>query len=360
MNLLNLNVVLNKENIMGRNKIVYILMAVALLVSVFAPLYGGDTDRLGTPSGVQLLVPVGPRDLAMGGANLAYTNGIEAIHWNPAGVSKISGNASAMLSTMTIFNDVNVNYMALGFNAGRFGNLAFSLKSFDFGDIPWTTEEDMDGDAGRTYSPSFVTLGLTYAKQLTNAISVGVTTNLIYESVPRASATAIGFDIGIQYEGLGGIEGVAFGIAVKNIGTSMRYTGTAFTAMALQEDALYQDYRTIETAEADLPALVEFGLGYKTSVMGNADVTVAGAFQNDNYGYDKVLFGGEYLYNKMLAVRAGYEYNVDIDSEDALYSFTLGAGFNYKLGTTCIGLDYVFRPTQYFDAENTFALRIRF
>ena len=64
---------------MSKNKVVYILMAMLLLVSVFAPVYGGDTDRLGTASGYQLLVPVGPRDLAMGGANLAYTNGVEAV-----------------------------------------------------------------------------------------------------------------------------------------------------------------------------------------------------------------------------------------------------------------------------------------
>ena len=345
---------------MRSKKIIYTLLVVMLVVLASPQLFAGDSNRLGTASGVQVLVPVGPKDLAMGGANIAYTNGIEAIHWNPAGVSNLGYKASGLASTMQIFNTINVNYLALGFNAGNLGNLAFSLKSFDFGDIPLTTEEDMDGASGATYSPSFVTVGLTYAKKLTNTIGIGLTTKLISESVPRASATAVAFDFGIQYDGLGGLDGVAFGITVKNIGTNMKYEGSALLSRADQDGSKYTDYRKIETASADLPTSVEFGLGYKRNVMEKADMTLSTVFMNHNYGYDQLKFGAEYMYDNMLAIRAGYVSSMDMPSDEALHSVTFGAGFTYKVGTATLGLDYVFRPAEYFDAENMFALRVGF
>jgi hypothetical protein len=36
----------------------------------------------------QLLIPVGPRGIAMGEANLAACLWVESIFWNPAGVAK--------------------------------------------------------------------------------------------------------------------------------------------------------------------------------------------------------------------------------------------------------------------------------
>lgn len=345
---------------MRSKKVIYTLLIVMLVVLASPQIFAGDSDRLGTASGYQALIPVGPKDLAMGGANIAYTSGIEAIHWNPAGVSNLGYQASALASTMSIFNTINVNYLALGFNVGNIGNLAFSIKSFDFGEIPETTEEDMNGTAGRTFSPSFMTIGLTYAKQLTNSIGFGITTKLIHESIPRASANAVAFDLGIQYKGLGGIEGVAFGIAVKNIGSNLQYGGSGFLNMADEDGATYEDFRTREIASADLPATVEFGLGYTKNVMEGAEVTFSSVFMNHNYGYDQIKFGGEYLYNDMIALRAGYTNSIDMPTDAAIHSFSLGAGFNYKVGTTTIGVDYVFRPAEYFDAENMFALRVGF
>ena len=68
----------------------------------------------------QLLVPVGARDLAMGGANLANTENLEAIYWNPAGLSSMANRAAGQFSTMQIFNDIRVNYVAVAVKASEF------------------------------------------------------------------------------------------------------------------------------------------------------------------------------------------------------------------------------------------------
>ncbi|GAF76391.1 unnamed protein product, partial [marine sediment metagenome] len=137
-----------------------------LLTSV-SLLFAGDPARIGTAAGTQALIPVGARGLAMGGADLAYTRGLDAIHWNPAGFAVMEGNAAGLFSTMTFFNDIRLNYFAAGFKSPKLhGGIGVSVRAFDFGDIPITTMEDMDGASGKTFSPTFATIGLTYGGNL--------------------------------------------------------------------------------------------------------------------------------------------------------------------------------------------------
>jgi len=335
-----------------------VILVFLLLVSL--PLFAGDEARLGTAAGVQVLVPVGARDIAMNGSDIVFTKGVDAIYWNPAGLSNMSNTASGTFSTITIFNDVKVNYLAVGASMGSLGHIGFSIKSFDFGDIPVTTVTDMDGDAGQIFSPTFTTMGLTYANKLTSSIQVGMTAKLIYESIPRAAGTAVAFDIGIQYQNLAGIEGVSFGVAAKNIGSSLQYNGTALQTKATGVNSSKQEFLDRSASEDQLPASLELGLSYKYNVMDKSDLVVSGVFQSNNIENDYVKMGMEYMFDNFVAVRAGYLYMTNTDAEDQLYSFALGAGIQYEVGGTMLGLDYAFRDSQYFDANNMFSLRVAF
>ena len=339
----------------------YIIIIVLVVFSMgLTVLHAGDASRVGTAAGVQLLVPVGARDLAMGGADLAHTSGINAMYWNPAGLASMKSNAAGQFSTMTIFNDVSVNYLGIGVNSEDLGAFGFSIKSFDFGDIPYTTNQDMDGSSGRTFSPTFVTAGLTYSNMLTDVIQVGFTTKLIHESIPRASATSFAFDVGIQYHNLGKIEGVDFGLVLKNIGANMQYEGSGLLHQAQEQGSAYDDFRERPSSSDQLPSSLEIGVSYIRSINEENSVIVSSIFQNNNFENDRYKFGLEYGWQEMIFLRGGYLYAVDTPSEDVLYTFTLGAGFSYDLGGTNIKLDYVFRDSQYFDGNNLFSIQLGF
>ncbi len=331
-----------------------------VLFCAYSTVQAGDAARIGTSAGTQLEVAVGARDLGMGGANIALTSGLESIFWNPGGLAGMQSSATGMFSTMTIFNDIAVNYLAVGINSGDMGVFAFNIKTFDFGDIPLTTNEDMDGLSGRTFSPTFVTAGLTYGKMLTDNISLGVTGKIVHESVPRASATAFAFDAGIQYHGLGGLEGVSFGIALKNIGTNMEYEGSALLTQANALGSTRQDYLNRPATSDQLPASVDIGLGYVNRVTEDSKLTVSTMFQNNNFSNDAFKFGVEYDYNDLVAVRGGYLLPNNTETEDNLYTFSLGAGLHYKLGDTDFQVDYAYRDVQYFDGESVFTLSVGF
>ena len=335
----------------------FIWMVLVLFLASL-PVYAGDADRIGTAAGTQVLVPVGARDLAMAGSDIVFTKGTDAIYWNPAGLSNMTQKAAGMFSTVNIFGDIRVNYLAVGAGMGKFGHIGFSIKAFDFGDIPLTTIEDMDGSNGRTFSPTFSTLGLTYSNKLTSTINVGITTKLIYESAPRVSATAVAFDIGLQYKNLAGLKGVSFGVVIKNIGSNMQYRGTGL----MQEVKVNgrNEFMRRGAASDQLPASMELGLSYNYKVMEDNNIILSGVFKNNNVQNDEFRFGMEYNYKNFIMLRGGYLYMVNTPAEDVVYSFSLGAGLQYKFGNTMLGIDYAFRNVQYFDASNMFTLHIGF
>ena len=345
---------------MNRKKLLLILTASVLVLFMgLLPLYGGDAARTGTAGGAQVQVPVGGRSLAMAGANVAEVQGLEALYWNPAGLGTLQYKAAATFSTMKIFNDISVNYLGLAFNMGRLGALGFQLKAFGFGEIPVTTTQDMDGLSGQTFSPTFVTTGATYSKRLTDAISVGLTGKLVLEKIPGASASAVAFDMGIQYRGLGGIENVSLGVVVKNIGTKMQYTGSALLGQSQDAGSPITDFREIPTASFNLPATVELGLGYHYNIAKDNSLLFLFNFQNENYGEDVYKFGMEYGYSDFVALRAGYLAS-GMESEAQLYSFTAGLGLKATVSNTNLIFDYAYRNSQYFDGNNLFSLTIGF
>ena len=359
----NMEEIIEREKHMKRHNISYQLISLLLITFVCCTfLYAGDASRVGTASGVQVQVPVGARAIGMGGADLAYVSSLDAIYWNPAGLGRMEERAAAMFTTQNIIADINVNYFAVGFNAGRLGVLGVSLKSFSFGDIPITTVEAMDG-TGATYSPTFATGGLSYSKLLTDRIGFGVNAKVVYESVPRASATAFAVDIGIQYQQLLTIEGLSLGMVIKNIGTNMHYTGSAFLEKATDLGETYSAYRYRPTSSDQLPSTLEMGLTYKLN-LGVGDLLVAGQFQNNNFEQDQLKVGAEFGIKNLLYLRGGYHFLVkDPDNPDygeTVYSIALGGGMKYSIGGSKLFLDYAYQPMEYFGNGNVFSIGIAF
>ena len=136
-----------------------LLLCIAVMLLAVPAL--AQHQRVGAVAAPELLIPVGGRDMALGGSSLSTTNGVEALYWNPAGLGHMEGSAEAMFSSMSYIADINVVYGAVAGKFGSFGNVGFTIKSLSFGDIPLTTEDDPENVSGRFYSPTMVTLSAT-------------------------------------------------------------------------------------------------------------------------------------------------------------------------------------------------------
>ena len=326
------------------------LLTIFIVLLFCSSLYAGDVARKGTTGADQLLIPVGARGIATGGAMLANLTGLESVYYNPAGLARSEGG-EAMFSYMSYLADVNVSFFAASAHLGDFGSVALSFKSVDFGDIPVTTIQFPDG-TGETYSPTFLTIGLTYSKVLTDRISVGANFKLVTEEIMNTSATGFAMDFGVQYKFS---ESFFLGASVKNIGSNMSYSGQDLQqTTGIPGTQIGSQPGVFESVAEDfqIPSYFELSLAYKHSFNEQNDIIVASTFTNNNSFEDNLNFGLEYGFMNTFFLRGGYSYLLE-NSSNSVFGFTAGAGVNYDFGSELgITVDYAYRDVQDFPEPN--------
>jgi hypothetical protein len=327
-----------------------------LVVAATATLYAGSGNRLGTGGATELLIPTGARDLAMGGSTIATTSGLEALFWNPAGITKSSSATSVSFSHMSYIADIGVEYGAVSAAFEGLGTIALDIKSLSIGDIPVTTVDAPDG-TGQTFTPQFFTAGLTFARQLSDRIGVGLTANLVTERMGEVSASGIVFNVGVMYDNLVELKGLSLGVAIKNVGPQMRYDGPGlYRLAAVSDQSRGNNYVKIQSAAFELPSTLEFGLGYKPTIGESNALLLSTTFQNNNFSGDEYKLGAEYGYNNMFFVRGGYSMSPKSQSDDYIYGFTAGVGINYQMEGASVTVNYAYRAVKYFDGNHLFSV----
>ena len=340
------------------------LLGAIMLLSLPSVGRAGDPTRVGTAGAPELLIPVGARGVALGDAYVSGITGIEAIFWNPAGLAQNSGGVDVLFSHMNYIADIGVNYVGIGTRIGTLGNFALTLKSLSFGDITQTTDQFPDGGIG-TYSPSYVTMGLTYAKGLTDRIYVGASVKYVSEKIMRETATGVAFDAGIQYKTDVGLK---FGIAVRNIGSSMQFAGDDMSYLATVPGSNPNAPQTplyVEASSFDMPSTFDIGASYDLVMNDENKVTVIATFRNDNYGTDKYMGALEYNFDETVFLRGGWIFATSVngsglvsDGDDNIFGPTAGIGIQTSLGGSQLNIDYAYRATQFFVGNNIFSVRL--
>jgi hypothetical protein len=338
-------------------KIFNFLTIVFVLLLSLDVVYAGGGNRTGTGGASELLIPVGPRGIAMGEANVATSYGLESLFWNPAGVARMENSSQVLFSHMSYIADIGVEYGAVAANFEGFGAVALSIKALSVGDIPVTTTLNPDG-TGATFSPQMLVAGLSYSRQLTDNISVGLTSNFISETLGDVSASGVAFDVGVIYDNLADLNGFSIGVVLKNLGPNMTYSGSGLLVLAEDQDLNRPpQYYTIDAAPFELPSNFQLAAGYRPVIDEINSVQFSGIYQSNNFSGDEVKLGAEYGYNKMFFIRAGYQFAMQ-ESDNYIYGFTAGAGINYDIEGFGIRVDYAFRDTKYFDGSHIFALTL--
>ena len=332
---------------------------ILLIILIATSIYAGDVARKGTTGAEQLLIPVGARGIATGGSFLANLSGLESIYYNPAGLD-VYPQTEAMFSYVSYLADINISYFAVGTSLGDIGSIGFDLKSLDFGDIPITTENFPDG-TGETYSPTFLTLGFTYSKILTDRISIGTNLKLITENIQNTSASGFAIDAGVQYRFS---ESLMIGATVKNIGTNMEYSGqnlSGRTGIPGSPPGSSSGSYEIITESFQIPSYFQMSLTYAFNFNEQNNLLLAGAYTANNSLEDLANFGLEYGFMNNFFVRGGYNFLVE-NSSEYIYGMTFGAGIDYKVGGELgFVFDYAFRDVKDFPSANhVFTIKLNF
>jgi hypothetical protein len=312
---------------------------------------------------MELLIPVGARGIGIGGSSLSLLSGVEAIHYNPAGLARgwEEGSVQALFSHTEYIASTGLDYAGIALNLGDLGVIGGTLRSFNFGDIDETTELLPDG-TGNTFSPTYVTVGLTYAKSLTDRIQIGFTAKYVSENIIRTTASGVAIDAGVAYHvtGSGPLGGLHFGVALRNLGPRMQFDGADLernvvppnSAPGATEAPMKFTAQTFE-----LPSSFELGVGYDYRFAENHVFTTNVQFSNMNFSSDLYRFGGEYSWNGILFLRGGYV-AVDGDDDQNVFNATAGAGLAYNFGGFDIAVDYAYMASKVFDGVNIISVRL--
>jgi len=350
----------------------YLILVVlfGLLILPATETFSGNQDRSGQAGASELLINPWARSSGWGGVNTANARGLEAMYTNIAGMAFTRGSELIFAHTQWLKGS-DVNIMAFGFSQriGESSVLGISLMSMQFGDIEVTTTDHPDPSEGSigTFSPNLMNINIAYSKAFSNSIYGGINIKLISESISDVSAQGVAIDAGIQYV-TGAAENIKFGIALKNIGPTMKFTGDGMSFRGIvpahNND---NDQFTVEqrSAEYELPALLNIGAAYDFLIGENHRLTLAGNFTSNSFTKDQFIFGMEYSLKSYLMLRGAYTYEEGItNSSERTTVFTgpsagitVQVPLNKEKGTN-FSLDYSFRATSPFSGTHTIGARI--
>lgn len=347
------------------------VLLAAGLVLVSSASFAGNEDRVGQAGAQQLLINPWARSSGFGGANSASVTGLEAMYWNVAGMS-FTRKTEVMFShtRWLVGSDINLNTFGFSQKMGEASVLGLGIMTMDFGDIPITTVDLPEGDNG-TFSPQFMNFGLSYAKIFSNRIYGGITVRVVSESISNLNSMGFCFDAGIQYVTSVGDrskernkDNLHFGIALKNVGPPMQYSGDGMSIRAVLNSG---SNITLEqrSAQFELPSLLNIGLTYHYRMAEDHRLSFSGTFTSNSFSKDQYRAGLEYAFKNYVMLRGGYVYEADVNDQDMTTTDLAGpaAGLTLRLPVgkekvSSIDLDYAYQVTTRFAGIHSIGVRI--
>lgn len=322
----------------------------------------GNDDRRGTSGAGELLINHWVRSSGWGGVNTACGSGIDALFSNVAGLAHTTGTEATFGYTAWLQNsDISNIAVGLAQSLGDYGVLGLTVNSMNFGTIERTKEGSPELGNNGTYKISMMNIAVSYAKAFSNTIYAGATLKVVNEGIDNVTGTGFAIDAGVKYVTGENYE-LKFGIALKNWGPSMSFSGDGLSTNALFQGSNH--YQTLEqrSSSFELPSSLNIGMSYDFLFAENKHrITLAGNFSSMAFGRDLYTLGVEYGFVKYLMLRAAYSYEdgltksiYDEDGSTNLMSgFSCGASViaplskpkNGKKGMD-ISIDYSFRATK--------------
>ncbi len=221
----------------------------------------------------------GARNVAMGDAGAAASNDVTSLFYNPA---KLAGkeNSEIMFMHNQWIQDIKSELLGVGFN---FLSLPFAIG------INVTSVNDIEvrtkpGAPEATFNANYFFVSLSTGFYLTDNLSFGTTVKYLYEGLYTDESNGAGIDLGLNYKT--NLEGLSLAAVIRNLGS--------MNQLKLEKTKLPNEFRV--------------GPSYSFVLHSDFEITAAAEFlkylqTNDTH----FNFGGEILYNNLIALRGGYQ-----------------------------------------------------
>lgn len=271
------------------------------------------------------------RAVGMGEAYTTISDDINAIFYNPAGLTHIK-HVEYMFSYTRWLVDSKFFASAIGVNIGNSFVVGISVVRFSPEEFEETTVPKPLG-TGRTVKAGDIAVGVAYAKKFTNKLSMGLDMKYVQSTLHTKTLKTLIFDVGtFLYTGF---RSSRISMALKNMGRDV----------------------TLISETNIMP--IYFNVGGAMEVYGKkgdpACFTLS--FESAYAAETKQRFhlGGEAWFANTLALRAGYKFNYDREN------YTLGGGVKKEMGNKKVTADFSYTGFgEHFDAPMRFSVGFAF
>jgi hypothetical protein len=307
---------------------------------------GADFSKSGRTVMQFVKIGVGGHQTALGECGVTAVRDVNSMFWNPAAISGIQG-VQASFSYNRWFADMTYFAGAAGVRIPEIGILSVGYASLDYGDIKEAlvrgSGTSSDTRTGGTFSGGDVMVSVSFAREFSDQLAIGVTGKYLREKLFTYAADAFAFDVGTYYDT--DFKGIRFGMSFQNFGESVKF---------MEQGAREEGY--------DLPLvfrlgtslnLVEKDKGFFSLGEDHRIVLSFEALNTNDYG-ERYHVGGEYSFMDFLHIRGGYRFNY----ADGNLSF--GVGLQKQLSAFLVSVDYSFASYEFLESPHRLTLTVGF
>ena len=321
---------------MGLALVLALVLASVLALTTVAeaqwlPAFG--RSRIGTAGFQFLKIQPDARSAAMAGNAINLVNEPGVMFWNPAGLVHGADRPWAgQVNHLSYWSGIRMQSAALARRLESGDVMAFGLRHLQTGAMPVTTEFQPMG-TGQTFNATNTSMGLAYARPLTDRFALGLSLNWIYEQMPDWRVHNATVDMGFRYD-IGWRE-MRLAVGINHFGMNVTPQGRLLRPSLSRTD-------TLGTFESLAPPTV-LRLGLSGLVYREGEHKVDGVVQLNHPTDQAESLGAamEYSYRDLMFVRAGYEHQPGVGQWP---SWGLGWSLPRSFGN--LRLDYAFAGRQ--------------
>lgn len=336
---------------MRKNNLIIVTFILAFLLIAQSG-FAQENKKLAQAGLKFLSVSLDPRSSALGDAVTSLTSNSISQLYNPASMSEMNGMTDFAFGTTRWIADINYIYGTVGLNLfdGDYGVFGLSLVAVDYGEFLGTIVASNDDgyiDVG-TFKPTAMSIGLGYAKSLSEKFAIGGNIKYVRQSLGTAvtgltetgdqivesnSVDAMAFDFGIIYRT--GFKSLDFGMSVRNFSTEIRYDEDGFQLPLTFKIGVSMNMLDIWEVDKQMHSFL---------------LTVDASHPRDYP--EQISVGGEYTFMNTFSLRGGFTSPTDEQE------FSAGVGFKQQLADVKFAVDYSYTPFGIFNDVHRVSINI--
>ncbi len=345
---------------MRKYNLVKILLITVTFIFNGNNLLSQNVSKTGTTAADFLEIGVGANATGLGGAFVSIANDASSLYWNAGGIANLIKSEAIIVHTDWIA-ETNFDYAGLAIPLGDFGTIGFSFTSLSMDDMKVRTVELPDG-TGEYFSASDLSIGISYARKLTERFSIGFTVKYIEQNIWHMKSNAFAIDAGTVFK-TDLFGGMTIGAAISNFGTAMKLEGRdARYFIRVDPNKLGSNERiptSIELDSWELPLIFQIGVSTNVLEVDNYRLTVATDAIVPNNDYQSVNIGAEFSFMNIVKLRSGYN-SLFLNEAEGGLSFGVGVDSQMLLSIATVNFDYAFRDFGRLNNIHTFSLGVKF